>query len=125
MRMPEKRRMRGYVFNNATAVPMSADYQIPRLVVAIIKANATCGPIHTVDNIGRLIQKPDIAKLSTSSKEDAIRAEGMISRVLEALGPHKTDSVVDAGDLEDDVGFALLNRHPDKKTIEEVAAAFT
>ena len=80
IRMPERRRMPGSVFNNVAAIPISVEFNIPRLAVAIIKANATCGPMYTVDNIGTVIMKGDITKLRTSLKEEAMIAEGMLTR---------------------------------------------
>ena len=65
--------------------------------MAIIKANATCGPATTTDDIGTLITKPDITKLSTSVKDEAIKVEGMIGKACEALEVNRKESVVDMG----------------------------
>ena len=125
IRMPERRRMPGSVFNNVAAIPISVEFSIARLAVAIIKANATCGPMNTKDNIGTVIVKGDIHRLKSSLKEEAMIAEGMLIRAREAVDASVKESVIDMGDLEVNVILALLNKHPEKKTVTEVVDAFT
>ena len=125
IRMPERRRMPGSVFNNVAAIPISVEFNIARLAVAIIKANATCGPMYTVDNIGKVIMMGDITKLRTSLKTEAMIAEGMLTRTRMALDASGKESVIDMGDLEVNVLLALLNKHPEKKTVNDVVDAFT
>ena len=117
--------MPGSVFNNVAAIPISVEFSIARLAVAIIKANATCGPMHTKDNIGAVIVKGDIHRLKSSLKEEAMIAEGMLIRAREAVDASGKESVIDMGDLEVNVLLALLNKHPEKKTVNDVVDAFT
>ena len=125
IRMPEKRRMPGSAFNNVAAIPISVEFNIARLAVAIIKANATCGPMYTVDNIGTVIMKGDIIRIKTCLKDEAMIAEGMLTRTRMALDASGKESVIDMGDLEVNVLLALLNKHPEKKTVNDVVDAFT
>jgi hypothetical protein len=125
IRMPERRRMLGSMFNYVAAIPISVEFNIARLAVAIIKANATCGPIYTVDNVGTVIMKGDIIRIKTSLKTEAMIAEGMLSRARVALDASGKESVIDMGDLEVNVLLALLNKHPEKKTVNDVVDAFT
>ena len=76
------------------------EFQIPKLAVGMIKGNATCGPIHTTDNIGTVIQSGDIKRFYTSLEEDTIIAEGMLRRARQAVDASGKESVIDIRDLE-------------------------
>ena len=125
IRMPERRHMPGSMFNNVAAIPISVEFNIPRLAVGIIKANATCGPTCTVDNIGEVIMKGDITKLRTSLKTEAMIAEGMLIRANVAVDASGKEFVIDMGDLEVNVLHALLGKHHEGKTVDDVMDAFT
>ena len=113
------------VWSRSLCSRMSQPYLCPRrLAIAILKCNATCGVQHEVDNVGTLIGKKHIKELSTTYKDNAIHAEGVIHRTRAALDVHKRDNIVEIGDYEVEILLATLEIHPDKKSIDDVAREF-
>ena len=57
LRMPAGRWVPGSMFDELARVPMSQDFQVPRLCCAVVKANASCDIIYVTDSIGKLVRR--------------------------------------------------------------------
>ena len=130
MCMQPGRRMPASTFKSITAIEMSTQFQIPLIATTLIKGNAACGPEYTQDDVGVLFGKGDMGKLSTSLRAESLIAEGLMRRFRESLVhrlgniANRKDCVKVLGQFEIDLVSALVGKHPDKKTVEEVAEAF-
>ena len=124
VRMAPDRRVPGYQFDHVNKIPISVTFAIPKLAVAVIKANAK--EKHAVmDNIGRVIDKKDVQRMSRDLRDKAIEAEGYIRRVHQAMHEAGREAVVDMGDFEVDMVLALFDKHPEELTCADVATACT
>ena len=124
LRMPAGRKVAGSLFDELAKVPLSADMCLTRLCSAVVKANASCDANFTQDQVGKLVTTGDVKALAGKYREQSIHAEGVIRRTREAVDMSKRECIVDLGDFEIEVLLSVLQKHPSKLTITQVADNF-
>ena len=127
LRMPHGRHVSGGVFRALASIKATPREMFPRVVHAMLKANASCNEGFCVDNVGQLILVNDIRHVQQPKRRDEVlAAEQILNRardVWASLKPH-SESSVEIGDMDVAVVTALVGKDANKRTVVEVVDAF-
>ena len=118
--MPHGRKVSGNFIKALADVPISAAVQLPRLLHAAIKIQATCK--HVEDDTGRQVTLADVKGLTGKFAAVASRAQNILQRTAETIVNAKRDAVVELSDFEKMIFLSVVGKVDESPEI--IAANF-
>ena len=115
-RMPANRKVSGQFVTNLTAIPLSADFQIPRMVHALFMAHACCAEMDCDDNNARYISVSDTKSLNGAKRAKTLEAESTLARLKQVMEVSNRSSVMEYGDAAVKIAKSVLGKT--KETIQ-------
>ena len=118
--MPHGRKVSGNFIKALADVPISAAVQLPRLLHAAIKIQATCK--HVEDDTGRQVTLADVKGLTGKFAAVASRAQNILQRTAETIVNAKRNAAVELSDFEKMIFLSVVGKVDESPEI--IAANF-
>ena len=118
LKMPSGRKVSGRWIGKLSAVPLTTDFAVPRLVHAILKCQACCQAMHCDDFLSRWISESDLKLMYGKNKDMALQAEQILGRLKKVMDESNRSSTLAYGELSIKIAEVVLGKVKDGSITE-------
>ena len=110
LKMPSGRKVSGRWIGTLTAVPLTTDSAVPRLVHAVFKCQACCHAMNCDDFLSRYVPETELKCLYGKNKDMALHAEQILGRLKKVMGESNRSSTLAFGELSIKIAEVVLGK---------------
>ena len=123
LRLPAGRQVSGSWIDKLQQVPMTTEFSIPNLVVAVFKAHACCDNFYCENGLARYVTVAEIKALSTRNKGLALEAEGILSNLKKVFAESAGSKTLEYGRVSIEIAEVILGKQK-KKTCKDCSLTY-